>query len=123
MPRTDHEYRTMISSHEVDDVGFPSISNMGYAIMVNSLKPNAIDISIRGSMKLEGKKFYLLVLADGILYDRRIGVLTRGLYKAEIPKTLTFIHKNVYPPYIYKPLVPQAVTISPMIVYLLSQNH
>lgn len=86
MPRKEHQYRTLISSHEVNNVDFPPINSSGYSIMINTLKPNTIDVSIRGTMKLEGKKFYLLVLSDGILYDRRVCALTRGLYKAEFPK-------------------------------------
>ncbi len=86
-PNSLTEYNTMIMSHEVGEVEFPKISMIGYSILTNNLKPNTIDIAIRGSLKLEGKKFYLLVISDGVLFDRRIGMLTRGLYKTEIPKS------------------------------------
>ncbi len=86
MPKSDQEYRTLIMSDEFQQVDFPRVKNAGYSVMVNNLKPNSIDISVRGTMKLEGKKFYLLVISNGILFDRRIGAITRGIFKTEIPK-------------------------------------
>lgn len=86
LPKANFQYSTMISSDEIVSAEFPEVINSGYSIMVNMLKPNAIDISVRGTMKLEGKKIYLFVISNGVLYDRRIGALSRGLYKAEIPK-------------------------------------
>lgn len=87
MPRANHQYQTMVMSHEIADVAFPDVHGTGYSIMINTLKPNTIDVSVRGTMKLEGDKFYLLVISNGKLYDRRIGGLTRGLFKAEFPKS------------------------------------
>lgn len=86
MPKSNEEYRTVIMSDEFQHVDFPGVKNGGYSVMVNNLKPNSIDISVRGTMKLEGKKFYLLVISNGILFDRRIGAITRGIFKTEIPK-------------------------------------
>ncbi|MCG8306617.1 MAG: carboxypeptidase-like regulatory domain-containing protein [Cytophagales bacterium] len=86
MPRSDFTYYPMISSHEIDRNEFPEVEKTGYVVMINNLKPNTIDVSVRGSAKFEGDKFYLLVISNGVLYDRRIGSLTRGLYKTEIPK-------------------------------------
>lgn len=87
MPRANVEYKTLITSDEVSDAEFPEIKKSGYSVLVNNLKPHSIDVSVRGSVKLEGKKFYILVISNGALYDRRIGVITRGIYKAEIPKS------------------------------------
>ncbi len=86
MPNSDVIYRPMIMSDEFQQIDFPKPKNEGYSVMVNNLKLNSIDISVRGTMKLEGKKFYILVISNGILYDRRIGTITRGIFKAEIPK-------------------------------------
>ena len=87
MPRSDIQYTTSISSDVMVTGEFPEIRKSGYSIMVNNLKPNSIEVSVRGGPKLEGKKFYLLVISNGALFDRRIGILTRGLYKAELPKS------------------------------------
>jgi hypothetical protein len=87
LPQTQVEYRTVVMSDEFEVERFPEINSEGYAIMVNNLKPNTIDITVRGTPNLEGKKFYILVISNGILFDRRIGMVTRGLYKTEIPKS------------------------------------
>ncbi len=87
LPQKSEEYRTMIMSDEVVADPFPKIEDKGYAIMVNNLKPNSIDITVRGTPNLEGKKFYILAISNGVLFDRRIGMLTRSLYKTEIPKS------------------------------------
>ena len=86
MPKSGYEYQPMISSHDIQRIEFPEVEKSGYVVMINNLKPNTIDISVRGTMNMEGDKFYVLIISNGILYDRRIGALTRGLYKAEIPK-------------------------------------
>lgn len=86
LPKSETKYRVLIMSDEFQEVEVPDVKNAGYSVMVNNLKPHSIDISVRGTMKLEGKKFYILVISNGILFDRRIGILTRGLFKAEIPK-------------------------------------
>ena len=88
MPKTSYTYQPMIMSHEIQEISFPEVESTGYAMMINTLKPNTVDVSIRGTMKLEGDKFYLLVISNGILFDRRIGMLTRGLFKAEFPKSI-----------------------------------
>ncbi len=85
-PKSNIEYRTLIMSDEVGRVAFPGIKQEGYTIMVNNLKSNTIDLIIRGTSNLEGRKFYILVLSNGILYERRVGVITRGVFKSEIPK-------------------------------------
>ena len=87
LPKSTIQYRTIIMSDEFKQVNFPEVKSAGYSVMVNNLKPYSIDISVRGTMKLEGKKFYILVISNGILFDRRIGLLTRGVYKTEIPKS------------------------------------
>lgn len=87
LPNPDAGFNLMISSDEVETDPFPEIEGEGYTMMVNNLKPNTIDVTIRGSVKLEGQKIYVLVISNGVLFDRRIGMLTRGLYKCEIPKT------------------------------------
>jgi hypothetical protein len=87
LPQKDLDYKIMIMSDEFEADSFPEVQDRGYATMINNLKPNTIDITVRGTPELEGKKFYLLVISNGVLFDRRIGALTRGLYKAEIPKT------------------------------------
>jgi len=66
---------------------FPEVKSSGYSIMINNLKANTIDVTVRGTMKLEGKKFYILVISNSVLFDRRIGTITRGIYKTEIPKS------------------------------------
>jgi hypothetical protein len=87
LPKKDLDYKIMIMSDEFEADSLPEIRDRGYATMINNLKPNTIDITVRGTANLEGKKFYLLVISNGVLFDRRIGMLTRGLYKAEIPKS------------------------------------
>ncbi len=87
LPKSDMHYKTMIMSDVFEKVNFPDVKKTGYSIMVNNFKPNSIDISVRGTLNLEGKKFYILVVSKGVLYDRRIGLLTRGIYKTEIPKS------------------------------------
>ncbi len=86
-PKSNVGYRTLIMSDEVGRVAFPEIKKAGYAIMVNNLKPNTIDLVIRGTPNLEGRKFYILVLSSGILFERRVGIITRGMFRAEIPKS------------------------------------
>lgn len=85
LPKSNIRYRTVIMSDDFKKVDFPTVKSAGYSVMVNNLKLNSIDITVRGTIKLEGKKFYILVISNGILFDRRIGLLTRGLYKTEIP--------------------------------------
>ena len=87
MPKANYAYETMVMSHEINNVKFPEVIETGYSVMINNLKSNTVDLSVRGTMKLEGKKFYVLVISNGVLYDRRIGALTRGLFKAEFPKS------------------------------------
>jgi hypothetical protein len=87
LPKNQFEYRTVIMSDEYDEPPFPEIKNEGYALMINNLRPNTIDVTVRGTLNLEGKKFYILVISNGVLFDRRIGILTRSLYTTEIPKS------------------------------------
>ena len=87
LPVANQQYNTMVMSHDIQRIEFPKVTEQGYSIMVNNLKENSIDVTVRGTMKLEGKKFYMLVISNGILFDRRIGALTRGMYKAEFPKS------------------------------------
>jgi len=87
LPQSELDYSIMIMSDDFISDPFPEIKESGYSVMVNNLKSNTIDITIRGTADLEGKKIYLLVISKGVLFDRRIGMLTRGLYKTEIPKS------------------------------------
>jgi len=87
LPRSDITYSTMFMSDEFEADPFPAVVSSGYTVMINNLKPNTIDITVRGTPDLEGKKVYLLVISKGVLFDRRIGMLTRGLYKSEVPKS------------------------------------
>ncbi|NJN28561.1 MAG: hypothetical protein HC819_22585 [Cyclobacteriaceae bacterium] len=86
MPRQEVGFNTLIMSDIFEETAFPEIHEDGYSCMVNNLKPHTIDVTVNSTIKFEGKKFYLLVVADGVLYDRRIGIITRGLYRAEFPK-------------------------------------
>lgn len=88
LPKPNNSLRTMVMSHELGKVNFPEIEETGYSLMINNFKPNAIDITVRGSINFEGKKFYVLVIANGILFDKHLGLLTRGLFKLEIPKSI-----------------------------------
>ncbi len=87
LPKSNNSLRTMVMSHEMGKVDFPDLVETGYSLMINNFKPNAIDITVRGSINLEGKKFYILVIANGVLFDKHLGLLTRGLFKLEIPKS------------------------------------
>jgi hypothetical protein len=87
LPMEDEAFEAVISSDPFRLDSLPKISSSGYGVMVNNLKPNTVDLTIRGTPDVEGRKFYLLVIARGVLFDRRIGMLTRGLFKAEIPKS------------------------------------
>lgn len=87
LPQKDIKYRTMIMTDEFHSDEFPPIKEEGYTTMINTLKQNTIDITVRGTPNYEGKKIYLLTISNGVLFDRRIGMLTRGLYKTEIPKS------------------------------------
>lgn len=87
LPKSNKKYRVLVMSDIFDGVNFPAVKSTGYSIMINNLKTNTIDVTVRGTMKLEGNKFYVLVISNGILYDRRIGLLTRGLFRTEIPKS------------------------------------
>ncbi len=86
MPKSGADLTTTIMSDDIKEINFPKINSAGYSIMVNNLKPFTIDVTVNGTMKLEGKKFYILLISNGIVYDRRRGMLIRGLFKAEFPK-------------------------------------
>ena len=88
MPKKETDYRTVIMSEEFQTDAIPEIRMEGYALMVNNLKPNTIEITVRGTPRYEGRKFYLLVVSNGVLFDRRIGMITKGLYRTEIPETI-----------------------------------
>ena len=88
MPKTDINYRTVIMSGEFEVDTIPETKKEGYAMMVNNLKPNTVEITVRGTPRFEGKKFYLLVISNGVLFDRRIGIITKGLYRTEIPEAI-----------------------------------
>lgn len=87
LPKPNTNLRTMVMSHDMGKINFPKIEDKGYSLMINNFKLNAIDVTVRGSLNLEGKKFYVLVIANGVLFDKRLGLLTRGLFKLEIPKS------------------------------------
>ncbi len=87
LPKSGEGYKVLIMSDEVEKAYFPKIKNTGYSIMVNYLKEHTIDVTVRGGLEFEGEKFYILVIANGVLFDRKIGVLTRGVFKTEIPKS------------------------------------
>ncbi|MDZ7605653.1 MAG: carboxypeptidase-like regulatory domain-containing protein [Cyclobacteriaceae bacterium] len=86
LPNKDLKYRLDIPP-DYKRVGLPEISATGYSVMINNMKPNALDVMVRGTMKFEGRKLYLLFITNGSLFDRRIGVLLKGVYRTEIPKS------------------------------------
>lgn len=88
MPKNETDYKTVIMSEEFQTDTIPEIRKEGYSLMVNNLKPNTIEITVRGTPRYEGRKFYLLVISNGVLFDRRIGMITKGLYRTEIPEAI-----------------------------------
>lgn len=88
MPRKSNELRTMITSGVFEQSPIPEIKDEGYSMLVNNLKPNTLDITVRATPMYEGRKFYLLVISNGVLFDRRIGIITKGLYRTEVPETV-----------------------------------
>ena len=88
LPKREINYRSAIMSGEFQTDTLPEISTEGYALMVNNLKQNTIEITVRGTPRFEGRKFYLLVISNGVLFDRRVGMITKGLYRTEIPESI-----------------------------------
>ncbi len=87
LPRAGVAYNINFNDPEIGLATFPKVQTAGYSVMINNLKPNTIDILVRGNTRLEGNKFYLLVISNGLLIDRRMGMLTKQVFRTEIPKT------------------------------------
>ncbi len=87
LPRVSVPYKINLNDPETELSNFPKVQPSGYSVMINNLKSNTIDVLVRGNARLEGKKFYILVISNGLLIDRRVGMLTKQVFRTEIPKT------------------------------------
>ncbi len=88
MPRKSNPMQTVITSGVFEQSPIPEFKEEGYSMLVNNLRPKTLDITVRATPEFEGRKFYLLVISNGVMFDRKIGIITKGLFRTEVPESV-----------------------------------